>query len=38
MKQSRRGHYPTKLAQAKIKAANGVMTPSTMQDEEIKTA
>lgn len=45
MKESsrRRGQYPTKLAQAKLKAVSGTkntnaMTPSTAQDEEIKTA
>lgn len=43
----RRGQYPTKLAQAKLKAVGGTstaaktnneLTPSTAQDEEIKTA
>ena len=42
MRESNRGQYPTKLAQAKNKAANGGslahMTPSTNVDEEIKTA
>lgn len=38
----RQGQYPTKLAQAKLKAVGGKtnneLTPSTAQDEEIKTA
>ena len=48
MKESsrRRGQYPTKLAQAKLKAVGGTssaaktnnaLTPSTAQDDEIKT-